>query len=126
VTAPTILVADDDFDTRIILRTVLERHTFKVIDAATADDALAAARTAHFDLVILNYPMLCEDGHTLVERLRESPNARGCPILNLTSRVVPRMLEMAAAQGVNKTLPKPIDVEQLLRVVGELTAVPAT
>jgi CheY-like chemotaxis protein len=120
VTTPTILVADEDFDTRIILRTVLERHNFNVIDAATADDALASARTAQLDLVILNYPMVSEDGRTLVQGLRELPNARGCPILNLTSRVVPKMLELAALQGVSRTMPKPIDVEQLLRVVGEL------
>jgi CheY-like chemotaxis protein len=128
LTAPTILVADEDFDTRVILRTVLERQKFEVIEAATADAALAAARSTHLELVILNYPMLCEDGRTLVECLREAPNARGCPILNLTSRVVPKMLEMAARQGVSRTLAKPINVEQLLRVVGELThsaAVPA-
>lgn len=121
MTAPAILVADEDFDTRVILRTVLERHNFHVIDAATGDDALAAAGTTRFELVILNYPMLTEGGRTLVERLRESPNARDCPILNLTSRVVPKFLEMAAREGVSITLPKPIDVEHLLRVVGELT-----
>ena len=118
---PAILVADEDFDTRVILRTVLERQNFVVVEATTADAAIAAAESTRFELVILNYPMFTQHGRTLVECLRESPNSRSCPILNLTSRVVPKFLEQADRQGVSLTMPKPIDVEALLRVVGQLT-----
>ena len=119
-----ILVADEDTDTRIIVRTLLERHLFRVAEAATADSALAVAQRAQFDLIILNHPMLTQDGRTLVQCLRASPVTASCPILNVTSRVVPRFLEQAAVQGVNLTLAKPIDVEKLLHAVGELTRTP--
>ena len=118
--ARTILVADEDRDTRVILRTVLERYAFVIVEAATADDARAAAQQLAPDLVILNYPMHSADGRTLVQHLRADPVTRAVPILNLTSRVVPQFLQAAADEGVNLTVAKPIDVEALLRVVSEL------
>lgn len=123
--APAILVADDDFDTRIILRTVLERHHCSVVEAATGDAALAAVQEKRFDLVILNHPMMTADGRTLVQVLRQAPNGRDCPVLNVTSRVVPRFFEQAAEQGVNFSLAKPIDVTSFLRIVDNLAGLPA-
>jgi CheY-like chemotaxis protein len=116
-----ILVADEDNDTRVILRTVLERNRYVVVEATTGDAAFEAAQQHTFDLVILNYPMADASGETLVRRLRHSSVTRFVPILNITSRVVPQFLLEAAAEGVDLTLPKPLDVESLLAVVSDLT-----
>jgi CheY-like chemotaxis protein len=121
LTGRLILVADEDADTRIILRTVLERHDFDIVDTGSADAALAEVEQRAFDLVILNYPMFCDNGETLVHRLRASRSTQNIPILNLTSRVVPQFLEEAAREGVTLTLPKPIDVESVIALVSELT-----
>jgi two-component system, sensor histidine kinase len=121
VTGRLILVADEDADTRIILRTVLERHDYSIVDAGTADAAAAEARRVSFDLVILNYPMVCGNGESLVHRLRSTRETHDVPILNLTSRVVPQFLEEAAREGVTVTLAKPIDVEDVLSLVTQLT-----
>jgi CheY-like chemotaxis protein len=121
----TILVADDDRDTRVILRTVLERYQFIVVEAATADDAFAASLQQALDLVILNYPMPSADGRTLVHHLRSHTMTRNVPILNLTSRVVPQFLQEAAKEGVNRTVSKPVDVEALIRIVSDMVE-PAT
>jgi CheY-like chemotaxis protein len=118
--ARSILVADEDNDTRIILRTVLERDRFAVVEAATADDAFDASQVQAFDLIILNYPMATPDGRTLVQRLRAVGATQHVPILNLTSRVVPQFLREAAEDGVTLTLPKPIDIENVINVVSEL------
>lgn len=124
--ARSILVADDDNDTRIILRTVLERHRFMVVEAATADDAFNAAQLQAFDLIILNYPMPAADGRTLVKHLRAVTATQHVPILNLTSRVVPQFLQEAAEDGVTLTLPKPIDIENVINVVSELISARST
>jgi CheY-like chemotaxis protein len=118
--ARSILIADEDNDTRIILRTVLERYRFVVVEAATADDAFSASQLQAFDLVILNYPMPAPDGRTLVQCLRAAEATQHVPILNLTSRVVPQFLQEAAEEGVTLTLPKPIDIENVINVVSEL------
>jgi CheY-like chemotaxis protein len=119
-----VLVADEDIDTRIILRTVLERQAFGVLEAATAEAALGLAGQHAIDLVILNHPMRAADGRTLVSHLRALDATRAVPILNLTSRVVPKYIDEAAAQGVTVSLPKPIDVENVLHVISQLTLRP--
>lgn len=119
--ARKILVADEDNDTRVILRTVLERNRYVVIEATTADAAFESAQQHTFDLIILNYPMRDKSGDTLVRRFRASPGTQRVPILNITSRVVPQFLMEAAAEGVDLTLPKPLDVESLLIVVSDMT-----
>ena len=124
--ARKILVADEDNDTRVILRTVLERNRYVVIEANTAESAFESAQQHTFDLIILNYPMRDKSGDTLVHRIRTSAGTRQVPILNITSRVVPQFLMEATAEGVDLTLPKPLDVESLLIVVSDMTrAVPA-
>ena len=122
MTGRRILVADEDTDTRIILRTVLERHDFTIVDAGSADTAVTLVGRIGFDLVILNHPMVCETGESLVERLRSLRVTQNIPILNLTSRVIPQFIEDAARQGVTVTVPKPIDVEHITSLVLELTA----
>lgn len=119
-----ILVADEDIDTRIILRTVLERRDFAIVDVGSGDEALVAASRDGFDLVILNYPMTCENGCTLVQGLRSLGSTHNVPIMNLTSRVVPQYLDDAKQQGVTVTVAKPIDVEHILGLVDQLTVSP--
>lgn len=119
-----ILIADEDVDTRIILRTVLERRDCVVVEAGSADAAVFEAGLNRFDLVILNYPMMCADGESLVRCLRAMPQTRSVPILNVTSRVIPQFLEEAAVQGVTATIPKPIDVEQITGLIDRLTQQP--
>ena len=120
----TILVADEDLDTRIILRTLLSRHGYTVIEAATARAAMEAATQQPPSLVILNYPMRVTDSMTLSAWLRQQPATSNVPIINLTSRAVPLLMEQAAREGVTVTLPKPLDMYRLLELVRELSQAP--
>ena len=120
--SPAILIADEDTDTRIILRTLLERHGYAISEAASPDAALTLAQHTAFDLVILNHPMRNANGRTLVQQLRAIESLRYVPILNVTSRVIPHLLEEAHEQGVTATMAKPIEVEDVLSAVRELTA----
>ena len=115
-----ILVADEDLDTRIILRTLLERDGYAVIEAPTARAAIEAVRQP-VSLVILNYPMRIDETMTLSSWLRRQPATRDIPIINLMSRAVPLLMEEAARDGVNVTMAKPIDVQRMLDLVAELT-----
>lgn len=115
-----ILVADEDQDTRIILRTLLERDGYAVIEAANARAAMEAVQRP-VSLVILNYPMRIDESLTLCAWLRRQAGTREVPIINLTSRAVPLLIEEAARDGVNVTMAKPIDVQRMLDLVAEFT-----
>ena len=117
----TILVADEDLDTRIILRALLERNGYIVIDASSPSEAMQVVHQHELALVILNYPMTVEPQVSLARWLRSLPMTRDLPIINLTSRAIPLLIDEAAQQGVTVTLAKPLDVKKILELVRDLT-----
>ena len=120
-----ILVTDEDPDTRIILRALLERHGYSVIEAANAQQAMSLV-SDNLNLVIMNHPMMATPQITLARWFRAQNETRDVPIINLTSRAVPNYREDAAKQGVTVSLVKPLDVHAILHLVRELTEAVAT
>ena len=118
----TILVADEDTDTRIILRALLERHGYNVLEGTNAKHACEVLQQQAVSLVVLNHPMNVTDEVTLAAWLRARPQTHSLPIINRTSRVLPYCVEEAYQQGVTVTLAKPIDVHRILQLVEGLTA----
>ena len=121
----TILVADEDQDTRIILQTLLELQGYRVIEARNAAEAMASAHTG-ISLVILNHPMCVTNGSSLACWLRAQPLTCEVPIINLTSRAVPLLIDEASRDGVNVTIAKPLDVQLIVDLVHEFTSPMAT
>jgi CheY-like chemotaxis protein len=117
-----ILVADEDIDTRIILRTLLERHGYAVVEAGSPDEAVRVCESQVLSLVILNHPMSLDQQTTLARWLRTWPATCEVPIINLTSRAIPKLIEDASREGVTITLAKPLDVKKMLDLVHELTS----
>lgn len=115
-----ILVADEDPDTRIILRALLERHGYAVCEAATAQQAMSVVKE-NVALIIMNHPMMATPQLSLAGWLRTQPETRETPIINLTSRAVPNYVEDAARQGITVSLVKPLDVHAILELVAHLT-----
>jgi len=59
---PTILVVDDFDDTRLLLKTWLERKGFKVVQAEDGNQAVSAAQELRPDLIIMDMHMPGLDG----------------------------------------------------------------
>jgi CheY-like chemotaxis protein len=116
----TVLIADEDRDTRTILATALELDDVDVLEADSPEAAYYAARRRPVDLIILNYPMRLGSGPTLTATLRKSERTRRLPILNLTSHVTPDVLAAARADGVTFTLSKPAELPSILELVRAL------
>ena len=117
----TILVADEDFDTRVILRSLLERHGFTIVEAGNAQQAMACVKQG-LGLVIMNHPMMVAPQITLARWFRSQAETRDVPIINLTSRAVPNFAEEAARQGITVSLVKPLDVHAILDLVNNLAS----
>ena len=102
MTPRKILVADEDLDTRIILRTLLARDGYAVIEAASARAATEAAQQFPFSLIILNYPMRVGDGLTLPAM--ESPIKPKGVVLELkyNGRIPHWMQDLIASFGLQR------------------------
>jgi CheY-like chemotaxis protein len=122
LSARTVLVVDDDLDTRRILRDLLEYLGFLVEEAEEANVAFKLAVCDVPRLVIENYPTMFETGHTLTRALRTHPATSAIPILNLTSRVTARNLGAARLDGVSRSLAKPVDLRTVTEAIRSLVS----
>ena len=80
----TILVADDNHDSRLIYGTYLEVAGYRVIKAADGIAALAMTRAERPDLVLLNLVMPGLNGHEVLECMRAEPGTAAIPCLFVT------------------------------------------
>jgi CheY-like chemotaxis protein len=74
-----ILVADDDPQMRRLVRTVLERDGFEVVEAQDGLDALDLINQQHIDLVVLDVDMPRLDGISTSAPRTTSPNRSAPP-----------------------------------------------
>ena len=107
-----ILVADDDKNTRLFLRGVLEGAGYTVTEAQNGADALALLEREHVDLAVLDVMMPKMDGYEFTRMLRESGNT--LPILMVSAKQLPRDKHMGFAVGTDDYITKPIDDEEML------------
>jgi hypothetical protein len=90
--AGTILVVEDDADTRTVLRRTLERDGFAVFEAENGRQGLQAVEEARPDLVLLDLMMPVMDGFEFLERLRRDHSGLALPVIVLTAK------ELSAAE----------------------------
>lgn len=86
--AHKILIIDDDIDLVEVLRIVLEKHGYNVIDAQDGERGFALIGREKPDLVILDVMMRTEDeGFVIAEKIRSMPEIANIPIIMLTAVV---------------------------------------
>jgi DNA-binding response OmpR family regulator len=112
---PRLLVVEDEFDLRDLLRIVLTRAGYEVTLAADGLEALALCTASRFDGIILDLAMPKLDGFGFLEQRPQA--ARDVPVLVLTARHVGESVERATALGATDYIPKPFDAQVLLRRV---------
>ena len=108
----SILVADDDKNTRKLMRAVLERENYTVITAENGEEALEKISSNHVDLVILDIMMPKMDGYELTKTLRE--NDSNLPILMVTAKQLPDDRHKGFIVGTDDYMTKPIDEQEML------------
>lgn len=110
-----ILVVDDDKNTRLLLKAVLQAENYTVFTAENGADALSVMDKEHIDLVVLDIMMPQMDGYEFTKVLRESDN--NLPILMVSAKQLPADKQKGFLVGTDDYMTKPIDeVEMLLRI----------
>ena len=107
-----ILVVDDDKNTRMLLKAVLEAENYSVSTAENGEDALAVMDANHVDLVVLDVMMPKMDGYEFTRTLRQSNN--NLPILMVSAKQLPADKKRGFLVGTDDYMTKPIDEEEML------------
>ncbi len=107
-----ILVVDDDKNTRLLLKAVLEGANYTVSVATDGREALEIMDTTHIDLIVLDIMMPNMDGYEFTKTVRESQN--NLPILMASAKQLPRDKHRGFIVGTDDYMTKPIDDEEML------------
>jgi two-component system chemotaxis response regulator CheY len=115
----SILVVEDDADSREMLLILLGEQGFKVTGAEDGRAALELIESTRPDLIITDIQMPNLDGVGLIKELRKRPEMRGVPIL-IFSTCREETLSEAMRAGANAAAPKPLQLDYLVRLVNSL------
>jgi PAS domain S-box-containing protein len=118
-----VLIVDDDADAREMLGMVLRHQGAEVVGAGSADHAIAVFRREAPDVVVSDIGLPDADGYELIRRLRalETPAARTALAIALTGWARSEDRHAALAAGFQAHVVKPVDVTELVRLIGSLT-----
>ena len=107
-----ILVVDDDKNTRLLLKAVLQAENYTVFTAENGENALEVMDREHIDLVVLDIMMPKMDGYTFTKTLRETNN--NLPILMISAKQLPEDKHKGFLVGTDDYMTKPLDEEEML------------
>ena len=118
---PTVMVVEDFDDTRMMIRRAMEMSGYGVVEACNGREAVEFVRQRCPDLILMDLNMPEMDGLTAAEQIRECrEQCENVPIVAITAYDIYGMKEAAAEAGCNDYLTKPLDFEQLEKVVSGL------
>jgi PAS domain S-box-containing protein len=122
-----VLVVEDEEDAREFVGALLESRGASVRLTASAAEAYVSLNDALPDVIVSDIGMPDEDGYAFARRLRTFPRERGgvTPIVALTAYASAHDRRRAIEAGYDYHLPKPVDSEELIRVLDRLTREPS-
>lgn len=118
----SVLVVDDEPDTRALLRQALEQCGARVTTAANAGEALAALEKMRPDVLLSDIGMPEENGYDLIRRVRALEPERGgrLPAVALTAYVGADDRQRAINAGYHAHIGKPVELQKLATLVARL------
>jgi two-component system, OmpR family, KDP operon response regulator KdpE len=110
-TGATILIVEDENQMRRYLRTALEVHDYRILEAGTAREGLAHITAHNPDVMLLDLGLPDGDGIDVTRRLREWSRM---PVIVLSARGREEDKVAALDAGADDYLTKPFSVGELL------------
>jgi two-component system cell cycle response regulator/two-component system cell cycle response regulator DivK len=104
---PTILLVEDHPTNRKLFRDILE-FKFTVVEAVSAESALAQLQTLKPALILLDIQLPGMDGLTLVRHLKADPTTAAIPVIGLSAHAMPYDVAQAHEAGCVDYVTKPI------------------
>jgi DNA-binding NtrC family response regulator len=111
-TKSTVLVVDDEKNIRRTLRQTLEGAGYSVLEAESAEQALATLQGEPVDLGIFDIRLPAMDGLTLLAKAREF--VRDLPVIVISGHADTDDVVDAMKRGAIDFFPKPVDRDRVL------------
>lgn len=118
--APVILIADDEMDLRAMLRILLERDGYRILEARNGEEAVAACQRQLPDVVLMDILMPVMDGAAACAHIQALPDGDRLPVLMITALNDKQSIDRCFDAGATDYLTKPINNQVLRRRVRRL------
>ena len=123
LTNVTVLVVDDERDTREVIQQLLLQAGATVVMAADAAEGVARLRDVRPDVLVSDIGMPGTDGYAFIRQVRQLPRAEGgdVPALAITALARSQDRTRAMLAGYHAHLAKPFEAPELLATVASLS-----
>lgn len=113
-----VLVVDDNATNRMVAEALCEMFDCTSESAEDGVEAVEAAKSGRFDLILMDIKMPRMDGVQATRAIRELPGHAGIvPIIALTANADPEDARSYIASGMSSVVEKPIKAEALLQAM---------
>jgi type II secretory ATPase GspE/PulE/Tfp pilus assembly ATPase PilB-like protein/ActR/RegA family two-component response regulator len=109
-----VLITDDEPITRMLVKLLLEREHYEVLEACTGREAVDIARRERPDLLLIDLNMPEMDGYQAIAQMRKEQGLTAMSIVVLTSEDGPDVERRVLQLGADDYIVKPFDAEVLL------------
>ncbi|MBM3591147.1 MAG: response regulator [Alphaproteobacteria bacterium] len=116
-----ILIAEDGEANQLVAAAILRKAGYAVDLARDGEEALGAARTAAYDLVLMDVRMPRMDGLAATAAIRALEGLAGrVPIIAMTAAAMPDEVARCLEAGMDAHVAKPMDLTALLSAVSDM------
>ncbi|MGZ9097627.1 MAG: HAMP domain-containing protein, partial [Micavibrio sp.] len=113
-----VLVVDDDARNIFALTSVLEEHNMVIVSADSGREAINVLQSqTDVDIVLMDIMMPEMDGMETIREIRKIARLKDLPIVAVTAKAMKGDREKCIDAGAWDYLSKPVDTEQLMKVV---------
>jgi two-component system, cell cycle response regulator DivK len=116
----TILYVEDNEFNRKIVRQLLARTSYRLLEAVDGEEGVASALAAPPDLILMDIQLPKISGLDATRQLRDDPRTAGVPVIVVTSFALSGDENKAKAAGATAYLAKPYSPRELLAKIREI------
>jgi two-component system, cell cycle response regulator DivK len=116
----SVLLVEDDEDTRYLMRLELERRDYHVIEAEDGEQAVTLAEQERPDIILMDLSLPTMDGLEATKLIRGLNGLSDVPVIAVTAHQETDFREGAKASGFNAYATKPVDFDWLSELMVDL------
>lgn len=115
-----VLIIDDDTKNIYALTATLKSRAFATVSAISAKDGIQLLeKDPGIAVVLMDMMMPDMDGYEAIREIKSDNKYKNLPVIAVTAQAMYGDKEKCLAAGADHYIPKPIDVDQLLAILGK-------
>ena len=116
-----VLIVDDDSRNIFALVNTLKAKSYDCVSCLSAEEALRILKDdASIDAILLDMMMPEMDGYEAIPLIKAIPSHQSTLVVALTAQAMTGDREKCLEAGADAYISKPVDVDKLLQILGEI------